>query len=609
MAGPDDSQRTPELPQDVVAAVLQHLSAKQRASSALVGHDWAAAAASLPSVDVSTSLADQHSCQHTQEWLLQNGGRVSSLQLAGRAIKEQPLLQLPCDGLTQLHSLYINRLQLALYSSSPGQVLLQHHGSHDDSCGCSAATPAAEAAAVLPPLSALAAAALLPQLQDLKVKQCALNMASLQLLSAVTSLTSLHLHGLLVTATAGDTLCTSAQTSSAVRQLLQHLPALTDLGLGTAAWEVVPVQFPAHRPALQRLTLGGGFACSTLAGLPAGLTFLHLQPCGSRCLHVDAGATRLTQLTSLRHLQLTKVDFPAALLSKMSALQRLTLSGAWVGSPFVGAEVHLPDASSKVQQLLAACRQLPQLQQLDFSYMNDSSVACALPVLTQLTALEITEQGMPVERGTLQNVLARKLPQLQVLRLVAEPQHTGPRRTYSWDHRDKPSCLDGSDMRSIPDNCPGLQHLSLLGVVGPSVFVGCIQSLSCLQELCLSGAAFKDQTAAAVAQISSLRSIQWSDSPLTIAGMQRLTALTGLTALEVGRCPAVAGLAGAGACSSGACSSNSTDGELKLQWMPQVSRLYFALHTWAAVVAEDSARGVCQNVLDSMTWQGLPQFN
>lgn len=131
-----------------------------------------------------------------------------------------------------------------------------------------------------------------------------------------------------------------------------------------------------------------------------------------------------------------------------------------------------------------------------------------------------------------------QLPQICSLRLVAAPQQSGPRRSFSWDHRDKPSCLNGSDMRNIVDSFRNLEHLSLLGVVGPSVFAGCLANLSCLQSLCVSGPAFKDCVAAAVPRMTGLKSLQWRDSDtLTVASLQRLTALSALSRLEVASCP------------------------------------------------------------------------
>ena len=61
-------------------------------------------------------------------------------------------------------------------------------------------------------------------------------------------------------------------------------------------------------------------------------------------------------------------------------------------------------------------------------------------------------------------------------------------------------------------------------------------SLSCCAAV-MVGTAFKDSAAVAVAQLTSLQSLDWSDSPLTTAGLQKLTALTGLTRLAVAGCP------------------------------------------------------------------------
>jgi hypothetical protein len=274
---------------------------------------------------------------------------------------------------------------------------------------------------------------------------------------------------------------------------------------------------------------------------------------------VDRDADQLAQLSKLQHLQLSKAEIPAVLLAQMTSVQRVTLASAWAVAPLpepvmAAAQPHavhsMPVTSSRVRGLIAALSRLPQVQHLECADMNDSTIPCVLRALTQLTAFEVTEQGMPTECGVLQRVLL-PLPQMRSLRLVAQPQQSGPRRSYSWDSRDKPSCLNGSDMRSIVDSCRGLEHLSLLGVVGPSVFAGCLASLSCLQSLCVSGPAFKDSVAAAVARMTGLKSLQWSDSDtLSVTGLQRLTALTALSYLEVASCPGL--LLGAAAGSAGA---------------------------------------------------------
>lgn len=136
---------------------------------------------------------------------------------------------------------------------------------------------------------------------------------------------------------------------------------------------------------------------------------LPASPSGrSRCLRVDAGADQLVQLGNLQHLQLSKAEFPAALLAQMTTVQRVTLVGAWAVAPFpeplwqhMTAQLHsvhpLPVTSSRVRDLMAAMIHLPQLEHLECGDMNDSSGPCMLRALTQLTELEITEQGMPTE--------------------------------------------------------------------------------------------------------------------------------------------------------------------------------------------------------------------
>jgi hypothetical protein len=257
---------------------------------------------------------------------------------------------------------------------------------------------------------------------------------------------------------------------------------------------------------------------------------------------VEQGA-QLTNLTNLQHLQLLKVpDFPAQLLASMTALQQLSIRHSSFVVPAVSA------ASSRVKgvgPLLAAVGRLPLLQHMECSYMSESSVVQALPAATQLTAFIVTECGQPTQSGALAKALkGKRLPLLLLLHLHAEGHSNGGDKTYSWDHRDKPSCVDASDLRSLAVSCPGLQDLSLNGLVAVVATWGCFQSLSGLQQLCVSGIAVKDATVGSIAQVPSLKSLVLRDGALTLSGLQRLTALTGLRELECTSCGLGAAQAG-----------------------------------------------------------------
>lgn len=604
MDTPVDDSSMPHLPEAVVAQIIQQIPYKQRlAGCALVNRSWAALCDLLPSTDVQTVLADTDSCQSLHAWLQHHGGHVCTLEVAHAGTTTRPQLKLPCSSLSQLKRLSVKRLNLSLCSSTPilGPVLqptanpgahaAPAHASGSSSSGKnsggssaaagspdSAATPPAPTQPSAPAPAPAAALELLPQLQQLQLTHCTLPVPSIILLTRLTNLTSLHIHSLQGYHPGDSSFVSTEDTAVAASELsvvlsccLNQLPNLTDLSLSAPATETMTLQ--ARSLPLQQLKLAGGFAAGALTHLPAGLTYLQLQPSSSNtCQHLRP-ATGLAQLTNLRHLHLYRCTIPAAILARLTSLQHLTFERA-CAVPSEPGDAGNADGiwgcmqlgTSRVNALLVALRQLPQLQHLELLYVNDNAVVEALSALTQLTALRIAEQGQPTECGVLQKVLqGRRLPQLRLLHLVAElltpasclqaassssgsrrssssgnsgsrssdsGSSNGSSRAYSWDHRDKASCLGGRDLGCIVECCPGLQDLALHGVVGPTVFTWPLQRLSSLQSLSMAGAAFKDSAAAAVAQISSLQAVQWQDSPLSVMGLQQLTALTRLTQLR-----------------------------------------------------------------------------
>jgi len=592
----------PALPDAVVALILQYVPLKQRLGPcALVSRSWLDVAASIPPAFITAVLPQQHSCQSLHDWLTagQRGQHITKLQIALRASTGKPRLFLPCNQLSRLQTLCLKQLDAVLCSSKAATGC----------CSSSSSSAAVQDAYGQAVPSPAAGVALLPQLRQLQLLQCRISLATLQLLSQLTSLTSLELQGLQVADHMDSTTPVSTAQLSTALTILQEMPRLSDLSLGTSAWEMVPVHIPGSSPSLQRLALTGGFARRSLAGLPASLTCLQLHPSSGSCLHLRA-ATGLTELaSSLRHLQLTKATIPAALLAKLTALQHLSMSSAWAVCAEPGDVGNADElwgyrrfGNSRVKPLLAALQQLPHLQHLVLEYQNSSETLATLTAATQLTAFELAEHGMPFESGALQKAIGSKaLPQLRLLRLAAEQRGPSVRPgLHSWDHRDKPSCINDHDIRSITKSCPNLKHLVLHGVVGTNVSTGCLQSLSGLRHLTVSGAAFKDSAAAAVAQIHSLRSLVWGDSPLTVAGLQRLTGLQGLTRLEVVRCPAIDG-----SCSTAiVCGGTEEDqqgaaGKLVLLCEAQVSIWWVCHDVNAILLSMDGALAysICQTRL------------
>lgn len=150
---------------------------------------------------------------------------------------------------------------------------------------------------------------------------------------------------------------------------------------------------------------------------------------------------------------------------------------------------------------------------------------------------------MPLPQGVLKHVFpaGKQMPQLRGLKLVGG---VSLQRIYDWVAADDQgaglmSCVDGFVMDRIAQCCPGLTFCRFAGVLMPQrSTVEELRSLPpSLQELHVSGAAFGDHAAVAVAHLTNLNTLVWGRSPLTPAGLQRLTALQGLTQLTMPTCP------------------------------------------------------------------------
>jgi hypothetical protein len=194
------------------------------------------------------------------------------------------------------------------------------------------------------------------------------------------------------------------------------------------------------------------------------------------------------------------------------------------------------DFNRGAQALLVSLRQLPQLQHLELSRMQLDEVTAvqhlsALTASSKLTSLYVLARfSMPMPQGALQHLLPSgvQLPELQVLRL------------QGGDGVSKEQCLGAEDTRRIAECCPGLTELTLSGVVSLRVSLSQLLALqSTLQALSVAGAAFGDGAAGVIAQLTGLRSLEWSNGSLTDSGLQQLAALTALTHLRVKSCKGV----------------------------------------------------------------------
>lgn len=447
MEGDSHPTQITDLPEDVVAIILQQLPVHQRAARALISPTWATVAFQLPSATVQAAAATQHSCDTLQAWLKQHGSAVDTMDVSNRDSSQWPQLQLPCAALQQLQCLTVTRVGLVLHGSGSEVPAIQPVAAAAAAAHAAGSpSPAAATVTAAATASARPAPSLLPQLQrvDLKGLHCSMSRSTWQQLGAVTSITSLRLQGLQTHASSDDPADSPGLLCAALQQLLARLPALADLSLSDSPHSPLgPVQLPTNRPALQRLSLGGGCAAVLLSSLPGSLTYLSLHPgsASSAAWRMVEQGAQLTNLTNLQHLQLLKVpDFPGQLLASVTALQQLSISHSSFVIPAVSA------ASSRVKgvgPLLAAVSRLPLLQHMECSYMNEPSIVQALSAATQLTALVVTECGQPTQSGALSKALkGKRLPQLRLLHLHAEGHGKGGHKTYSWDHR----CAPGSEL-------------------------------------------------------------------------------------------------------------------------------------------------------------------
>jgi hypothetical protein len=262
-------------------------------------------------------------------------------------------------------------------------------------------------------------------------------------------------------------------------QQLQRLPDLSALDLYNywlTTAEVTPISNLQH---LQRLTLRvkhNTIAAAVAAVVPAGLTALDVRPLVSCVDSVPLPLARLHDLQVLisRHCLIQPIS-----LSSLTKLHTLYLSYPSYDGP---------STDQGARELLSALQYLKQLQHLEMfdckmdtdqleprpgsaaeahapSQQQGHGYECfsALTASSQLTALHITESGMPVPQAALEHMFTpgHVLPHLKVLFL------SGSR-----------PCVGAAQIVSIAASCPVLQQLTLLGVTHPRSFDN-----SCLMQL------------------------------------------------------------------------------------------------------------------------------
>jgi hypothetical protein len=246
---------------------------------------------------------------------------------------------------------------------------------------------------------------------------------------------------------------------------------------------------------------------------------------------------QLQHLTGLVDLSLLYVALAPAELAGATQMQRLVLSSFILWPQGEG------DTAEAIGELLSTLACYTQLQHLHLGEleMGRSSGAlaherfAALTASPMLTHLDVSGQyGLPpLPSGTVQHMFpaGRQLP-LRELVLLPSYGHG-----VSDNVDAESSCVTGAELSSMVRACPELQQLVITGAVHPGDMSGLLQLPPSCTEMCIGGPAMSDAEVPVVRQLTQLIVLRWWDSPgLTDVGVEQLTALTQLSALEVRRC-------------------------------------------------------------------------
>lgn len=286
---------------------------------------------------------------------------------------------------------------------------------------------------------------------------------------------------------------------------------------------------------LQKLSLQqrlgqAALVCKPWAAAAAAAT-VHVHHTLELCPQPAADAA----VTGLVVLKLEVCAVPSAVLAGIPQLQQLYMQHCTL-LPMTVANHRLNTEGTAA--LLAVLQKLRSLQHLQLVQELDTRRVpaqhfSALTASNFLTELSFDPMDhVPLPRGAALHMFpaGRQLSLLR--RLIISPEITGgPLEEDEW-------CLDSADLASICKGCPGLQWLDIASLVQPGADLsGLLQLAPGCKSLLVGGAGFADAAAPVLAQLTQLDYLAWSFSPkLTDAGLEQLTALTGLTRLCVHTC-------------------------------------------------------------------------
>jgi hypothetical protein len=253
-----------------------------------------------------------------------------------------------------------------------------------------------------------------------------------------------------------------------------------------------------------------------------------------------ASHMQLQHLTGLVDLHLEYVAISAAELAGATQMQRLVLQGCTL---LPHGEREAAEGVSALLSTLAGYTQLQHLQLCELELGENSGNLsperfAALTASPELTYLGVWGQyGLPpLPSGAVQCMFpeGRQLP----LRKVVILPLYGQEALFSLPE----GCMTGAELSSLVSSCPELQLLDITGAVHPGdmAMSGLLQLPSSCTQLCIGGLALCDAKVPVLQQLSYLKVLRiWYSPVLTGVGLEQLTALTCLSALEVGRCSAL----------------------------------------------------------------------
>jgi hypothetical protein len=262
-----------------------------------------------------------------------------------------------------------------------------------------------------------------------------------------------------------------------------------------------------------------------------------------------ASRMQLQHLTGLVNLHLDYVAISAAELAGATQMQRLVLQGCTL---LPQGEREAAKGVSALLSTLAGYTQLQHLQLCELELGKNSGNLpperfAALTASPELTYLGVWgEYGLaPLPSGAVQCMIpaGRQLPLHKVVILPIYGQEA----LFILPE----GCMTGAELSSLVRGCPKLQLVDITGAVHPGdmAMAGLLQLPPSCTELCIGGLALCDAEVPVLQQLNHLRVLRiWYSPVLTDVGLEQLTALTCLSALEVGRCAALSEELGAHPC-------------------------------------------------------------